>query len=126
MTSEATKSSPGPAPEQPVLEAALRQTSDLGVNVVYTEIDVRLNTPPNATQVEAQVATYKRMAWSCMNVPKCVGMTVWGISDLYSWIPGVFPGEGSALLWDENYQKKPVYDGFLAGIKAKKTPNKPQ
>jgi hypothetical protein len=26
--------------------------------------------------------------------------TTWGITDLYSWIPGTFPGMGSALLWD--------------------------
>jgi len=39
-----------------------------------------------------------------------------GISDKYSWIPGVFKGEGAALLWDENYNKKPAYKGFLKGI----------
>ena len=32
-------------------------------------------------------------------------------------IPGVFPGEGAALLWDENLKKKPAYDGFYKGIK---------
>lgn len=44
-------------------------------------------------------------------------MTVWGISDKYSWIPGVFPTEGAALLWGDDYAKKPAYDGFLKGIK---------
>ncbi|KAL6156018.1 hypothetical protein ACJQWK_09980 [Exserohilum turcicum] len=40
-------------------------------------------------------------------------MTVWGVSDKYSWIPTTFPGEGSALLWDANFQKKPAYTTFL-------------
>jgi endo-1,4-beta-xylanase len=39
------------------------------------------------------------------------------VSDKYSWIPGVFPGEGDALLWDANYKKKAgAYGGFLKGI----------
>lgn len=29
-------------------------------------------------------------------------------SDKYSWIPGVFKGEGSALPYDANYQPKPA------------------
>lgn len=39
-----------------------------------------------------------------------------GVSDEYSWIPDTFPGEGAALLWDEEYQKKPAYDATLQTI----------
>jgi endo-1,4-beta-xylanase len=116
VTSENTPSAPGPAPEQSVLEAALRATADLGVDVVYTEIDVRLNTPTTEASRALQDATFTRMAASCLAVKQCVGMTVWGISDKYSWIPGVFPGEGDALLWDASYNKKPTYNAFLKGI----------
>jgi endo-1,4-beta-xylanase len=35
----------------------------------------------------------------------------WGFTDKYSWIPYFFPGMGWALLWDENYRKKPAYSG---------------
>jgi endo-1,4-beta-xylanase len=31
-------------------------------------------------------------------------------------VPSTFNGEGSALLWDNNYQKKPAYDSFLKAI----------
>jgi len=120
VTSEDTPTAPAPAPQQGVLEAALHATADLGVDVVYTEIDVRLNTPLTAESEAVQVATWQRMAASCLAVKRCIGMTVWGISDKYSWIPGVFEGEGSALLWDENYEKKPSYAGFLKGITGKK------
>src|SRR5690606_3351449 len=27
----------------------------------------------------------------------------------YSWIPGVFPGQGAALVWDDAYAPKPAY-----------------
>jgi endo-1,4-beta-xylanase len=39
-----------------------------------------------------------------------------GVSDQYSWIPGVFEAEGAALMWDDAYQKKSAYYGFLEGI----------
>lgn len=39
-----------------------------------------------------------------------------GSSDRYSWIPGVFAGEGAALMWGKNYRKKPAYKGFYDGI----------
>ena len=43
--------------------------------------------------------------------PRCsLSVTVWGFTDKYQWVPGVFPGEGSAALWDENFRPKPAYD----------------
>lgn len=39
-----------------------------------------------------------------------------GVSDRYSWVPSTFNGEGAALLWSDNYQKKPAYDGFIKGL----------
>lgn len=117
LSSEATPTAPGPTPEQSVLEAALRATSDEGVDVVYTEIDVRMVTPATPEKLKVHAQAWDRIARSCIAVKRCVGMTVWGISDKYSWIPGVFPAEGAALLWDDNYNKKPAYNGFLEGIK---------
>ncbi|KAF2855284.1 glycoside hydrolase family 10 protein [Plenodomus tracheiphilus IPT5] len=120
LASETTPTAPGPAPDQKTLEAALRATSNLGVDVVYTEIDVRSNTPATPEKLKVQAKAYERIARSCLAVRRCVGMTVWGISDKYSWIPGVFEGEGAALLWDEGYVKKPAYAGFLKGIQGGK------
>jgi endo-1,4-beta-xylanase len=34
----------------------------------------------------------------------------WGFTDKHSWIPSFFRGEGWALPWDANYQKKPAYE----------------
>lgn len=120
LSSEATATSPGATPDQKTLEAALRATADLGVDVAYTEIDVRMNTPATPEKLKVQADAWERVAKSCLAVKKCIGMTVWGISDKYSWIPGVFPSEGDALLWDDGYNKKPAYAGFLKGIQSKK------
>ncbi|KAF1954133.1 endo-1,4-beta-xylanase-like protein [Byssothecium circinans] len=116
LSSEVTATSAGPTPNQTVLEQAFRTTSALGVDVAYTEIDIRMNTPATPEKLEVQAQAYQRVAAACLAVKRCVGMTVWGISDKYSWIPGVFEGEGAANIWDEHYWKKPAYQGFLKGI----------
>jgi endo-1,4-beta-xylanase len=91
------------------------------VKVAYTELDVRLNTTTTSPEkVAAQVAVWNNVASACLAVKQCIGMTVWGVSDKYSWIPGVFPGEGSGLLFDNDYKKKPSYYGFLKGIQGTK------
>jgi endo-1,4-beta-xylanase len=110
----------GVLPSQSTLETVLRGFTSLNVDVVYTEIDIRMNTPATPEKLKAQAAAYETVAKSCLAVKRCIGMTVWGISDAFSWIPGVFPGEGAALLWDDKFQKKPAYNGFLKGIKGGK------
>lgn len=117
LASEPTKTAPGAAPDQKTLETALKATADEGVDVAYTEIDVRMNTPSTPEKLEVQAAAWERIARSCIAVKRCVGMTVWGISDKYSWVPDAFKTEGAALLWNESYNKKPAYDAFLKGIK---------
>ncbi|GAB7366120.1 hypothetical protein MBLNU230_g7682t1 [Neophaeotheca triangularis] len=116
VASEPTDTSPGAAPDQATLEAALAKMTAEDVDVAYTEIDVRMNTPPSAAQLREQATVWERMARACLSNARCVGMTTWGISDRYSWIPETFEGEGAALLWGINYLKKPAYYGFLRGI----------
>ncbi|KAF2281065.1 endo-1,4-beta-xylanase precursor [Westerdykella ornata] len=116
MTSEATGTQKVVTPSTEVLTKVLQDYADLGVDVAYTEIDVRMNTPSNQQKLQTQAAAYARLAQSCMNVERCVGMTIWGVSDKYSWVPQTFPGEGDALLWNNNYQKKPAYTSFIQAI----------
>lgn len=50
--------------------------------------------------------------------------------DQYSWIPGQYPGEGEACLWDKSYNKKPAYTSIVnlfqsaasAGLRSSATP----
>ncbi|EHK99093.1 putative endo-1,4-beta-xylanase [Glarea lozoyensis 74030] len=116
LTSESTPTSAAVTPDQGVLEAALKKMTVQGVNVAYTELDVRMNTPVTPAKQAAQAEAYARVVRSCMAVEKCEGITIWGITDKYSWIPGVFIGEGSALVWDENYKPKPAYFAMLKAI----------
>jgi endo-1,4-beta-xylanase len=77
MVSERTGTQETPTPSVAVLEGSLRAFTDLGVDVAYTEIDVRHNSPVNAAKSEVAAAAWGRMTTSCMNVPRCIGYTVW-------------------------------------------------
>ncbi|EEY22493.1 endo-1,4-beta-xylanase C [Verticillium alfalfae VaMs.102] len=76
----------------------------------------RMNTPATPAKLEEQARQYERVLASCMSNDRCIGVTLWGISDKYSWIPYTFDGEGAALAWDDEYNKKPAYKGILRGI----------
>lgn len=117
LTSEATPSSDNTvAPDLATLTSTLALFTDLGVDVAYTELDVRFLTPVTEEKLAAQAAVYVDVFNSCLANARCVGVTIWGVSDLYSWIPGVFDGEGAALLWDEAFAKKPAYEATLEAI----------
>jgi endo-1,4-beta-xylanase len=83
LASESTPTAPGATPDQKTLEAALKATSSEGVDVVYTEIDVRMNTPATPEKLKVAAAAWDRIARSCIAVKRCVGMTVWVSSLLY-------------------------------------------
>lgn len=108
------------APSLSTLESTLALYTDLGVDVAYTELDVRFNTSSGdlAAKLETQADVYVDVFQSCLNNERCIGITIWGATDKYSWIPGVFSGEGEALLWDEDYEKKPAYYAVLDAINA--------
>lgn len=50
----------GPAPSVDTLTSALTSLTDLDVNVAYTEIDVRMNTPPTPAKLAVQKQVYAR------------------------------------------------------------------
>ncbi|RPA78804.1 endo-1,4-beta-xylanase precursor [Ascobolus immersus RN42] len=105
-----------PTPSLEVLQGVLEDYTALGVDVAYTEIDIRMNQPFSQQKLQTHAEHFARVTQSCMNVPRCVGLTVWGVSDRYSWVPGTFNGEGAALLWNDNFQKKPAYNAVLQAI----------
>ncbi|WP_082373364.1 endo-1,4-beta-xylanase [Nocardia sp. NRRL S-836] len=87
----------------------IERFAKLGVDVAITEADVRIPQPTDAAKLEAQ-ADYYQQAWdACHAVRRCVEFTTWGFTDRHSWVPGVFPGEDDACLFDENLRPKPAY-----------------
>jgi endo-1,4-beta-xylanase len=100
----------------PDLRANLQRFAKLGVNVAETEVDIRTfvqagtqNTPASPLAQSAQEDYWSRTLQACLAVERCISYTAWGVADHNSWVPGVFHGEGAALLYDEKYQPKPQY-----------------
>jgi len=101
----------------PDIQTNMERFAALGLDVAVTELDIRGETPFNSTQLTQQAANYATVINACKAVSRCVGVTTWGITDIYSWIPPVFPGEGEALLWDDNYKEKPAFTSTIAALK---------
>ncbi|MFD1502914.1 endo-1,4-beta-xylanase, partial [Streptosporangium lutulentum] len=87
----------------------VQRFADLGVQVRFTEIDIRMLTPRTAAKDTQQATYYRDIVNACLAVTQCAGITIWGFTDKYSWVPETFPSEGAALIYDENYAQKPSY-----------------
>jgi endo-1,4-beta-xylanase len=91
------------------MQQNLQRFADLGLKVALTEVDVRTTLPVTSTEQLAQNADYSQMLEACLLVRQCISYTVWGFGDAYSWVPGVFAGEGSADIYDATLQPKASY-----------------
>jgi endo-1,4-beta-xylanase len=84
-------------------QTTLSNFAALGVDVAITELDIA-NAPANA---------YASVTTACMNVPRCVGITVWGVRDSDSWRASENP-----LLFDAGGNKKAAYSSVLNALNA--------
>ncbi|KAI3392061.1 hypothetical protein diail_6290 [Diaporthe ilicicola] len=101
----------GSTPSASALTSQLNTFVALGLEVAYTEVDVRFSSLPETASGLAQQATdYGSVVSACLAVSKCVGITVWDFDDKYSWIPSTFSGQGDACLYWANLTTKPAYD----------------
>ncbi|KAG5634828.1 hypothetical protein H0H81_000566 [Sphagnurus paluster] len=100
------------------IKANIQQFTALGVEVAITELDIRMTLPVTAEKLAQQKQDYQTVIAACKAVSGCVGVTIWDYTDKYSWIPAVFQGQGSALVWDDKFVKKPAYDGIVAGFQS--------
>ncbi|MFI6484803.1 endo-1,4-beta-xylanase [Nonomuraea sp. NPDC050663] len=91
------------------LQQNMERFAALGVQVRVTELDVRVQMPRDANDDATQATYYRNVINACNAVQACAGVTIWGFTDKYSWVPDTFPSEGAALIYDANYATKPSY-----------------
>ncbi|MFD3687760.1 endo-1,4-beta-xylanase [Nocardiopsis sp. NPDC058631] len=87
----------------------IERFTDLGLEVRITELDIRMNVPASQADLERQADDYREVVTTCLEVDGCTGVTVWGVTDAYSWVPDHFEGQGAPLPIDGSYQPKPAY-----------------
>ena len=101
----------------PYNEAAVRSNirryADLGLEVSFSEVDVRMPVPSSESDRQTQMNTYCSLARLAKEEPNVTSFITWGFTDKQSWIPGTFPGYGEALLYDKDLKKKPVYEAVV-------------
>jgi len=84
-------------------QTTLSNFAALGVDVALTEVDV----------TNASTSQYAGLTQACVNVARCVGITVWGVRDSDSWRSNESP-----LLFDGNGNKKAAYTSVLNALNA--------
>ncbi|WP_045748364.1 endo-1,4-beta-xylanase [Actinoplanes rectilineatus] len=84
-------------------QTTLQNFAALGVDVALTEVDV----------TNASTAQYSGLTQACLNVPRCIGITVWGVRDSDSWRSSESP-----LLFDGGGNKKAAYNSVLNTLNA--------
>ncbi|KAF8662376.1 hypothetical protein AX16_001180 [Volvariella volvacea WC 439] len=85
------------------LQAALTTLASASVSeVAITELDI----------VGAAPSDYLAAMRACLDVPKCVSITNYGVGDSVSWRPSSTP-----CLFDSNWRPKPAYDAIITALK---------
>ena len=106
----------GSSPSRDDLKKTMATYTDLGLEVAFTELDIRIELPTNEEKLAQQAVDYSEVTLACVETENCIGITIWDYTDKYSWVPDVFPGEGAALVWDEDLKKKPAYNAILSAL----------
>jgi len=106
----------GSTPSQTAQASVLSAYAALGVEVAYTELDIRMTLPSTDALLAQQKTDYTNTVAACVAEKKCIGITIWDWTDKYSWVPNTFSGQGAACPWDETYAKKPAYSGILSAL----------
>jgi endo-1,4-beta-xylanase len=76
----------GDYPSRATLERVMRRFTSMGLDVEITELDVQVNRGRHvADPVRAQADAYAAAGSACAATPRCTGLTVWGVTDKWSW-----------------------------------------
>ena len=103
----------GDYPDQKTLEHTMARFTSLGLDVEITELDVQLNRGRHVADPQgAQIAAYAAAGAACRATPRCTGLTVWGVTDRYSW-------KGPAAradLFDVDARPKPARSAVITAL----------
>ena len=106
------------------LQTAVNEIVKRGLKVHLSEIDIKANPKGETNRLtealaEAQREKLREIVRICNAIPKenQFAITFWGLRDNESWLNTFTDYPQWPLLFDEQYAKKPMYEGFLEGLK---------
>jgi endo-1,4-beta-xylanase len=104
----------GPADLPPAADVAanMQRLGALGLDVVISEMDVPLCTG----DLDAQSRRFHDIVGVCMAQSSCKAVTIWGVTDKYSWRNGQTCAVPRPLLFDDEYVPKPAHVGVLDAL----------
>ncbi|KAG0140403.1 hypothetical protein CROQUDRAFT_53314 [Cronartium quercuum f. sp. fusiforme G11] len=111
----------GKLPSLQDLKKNLQRFINLGLEVAYTEIDVRLPLPASPKDLAQQAKDYSTLVRACKETNGCRGVIFWGVGYPDSWVPSVFKGFGDALLFDKSYEPTQAFLAFQKAFKGEYT-----
>jgi endo-1,4-beta-xylanase len=90
-----------------------RRFGRLGLDVEITEMDVAI-APRFEGRLADQAEIYATAGLSCVRAENCTGLTVWGVTDRYSWMTAA----RRPLLFDAEGDPKPAAQALTSAMKA--------
>ncbi|XMO87629.1 endo-1,4-beta-xylanase [Algibacter sp. AS12] len=107
------------------IQAVADGTVSRNLKLHFAELDIRAN-PEEDTSVSslstdranAQKEKYKEVVqiYNAIPLDNKFALTVWGVRDNESWLLDFWGVPDWPLMFDEDYNKKPAYAGFLEGL----------
>lgn len=106
------------------LAASMKKFTDLGLWVNISEMDVRAASPSSdlVTQFEVERQRYHDIVAVCVQNPKCMSISTWGVTDAHTWLDDPaqlwWAGQGphNPLLFSADGSEKPAYDGVIQAL----------
>ena len=105
------------------LQTALDELVKRGLKVHLSEVDIKANPKGEVDRLTPELAEAQRKMireivrmYNALPEENRYAITFWGLRDYDSWLNTFTPYLQWPLLFDEQYQKKPMYEGFLEGL----------
>lgn len=105
------------------LQTALDALVKRGLRVHLSEVDIKANPKGEADRLTPELAVAQRkMVREIVRIYRALpdenqyAITFWGLRDNDSWLNTFTPYQQWPLLFGKNYEKKPMYEGFLEGL----------
>ncbi len=105
-------------PDWDLYSQTMRRVAALGLDVWISELDNPVD-PARPQRFAYQAANYARAVETCLSVPTCSDILVWGLQDEPTYWFGLPYDDPAPLLFDQDFEPKPAYfavrDALLSG-----------